>query len=48
MGIIFGAGLVSLMIYLNFAPAEFHFIWIWFGLAAAWLRNCEDKIFLAQ
>lgn len=42
MGITFGAGIFALIIYLNFAPAEFHFIWIWFGLAAAWLRNCED------
>lgn len=45
VGIILGAGLLSLMVYLNFAPAEFHFIWIWFGLVGAWLRNCEDGFF---
>lgn len=48
MGIILGAGLLALMVYLNFAPAEFHFIWVWFGLTAAWLRNCEDKLLLKQ
>jgi hypothetical protein len=48
MGIILGAGLLALVVYLNFAPAEFHFIWIWFGLAAAWLRNCEDEFLLRK
>lgn len=41
-GVLFCAVLLALIVYLNFVPAEFHFIWIWFGLAAAWLRNCED------
>lgn len=48
MGIVLGAGLLSLIVFLNFAPAEFHFIWIWFGLAAAWLRNCEDEFLLRK
>jgi hypothetical protein len=43
MGITLGAGLLSLIVYLNFAHAELHFIWIWFGLSAAWLRNCENE-----
>lgn len=43
-GITLGAGLLALIVYLNFAPAEFHFIWIWFGLTAAWLRNAEKEI----
>ena len=48
MGIVLGAGLLALIVYLNCAPAEFHFIWIWFGLAAAWLRNCEDELLLKK
>ena len=48
MGIVIGAGLLSLIVYLNFASAEFHFIWIWFGLAAVWLRNCEDEFLLRK
>lgn len=48
MGIVLGAGLLSLIVYLNFASAEFHFIWIWFGLAAAWLRNWEDEFLLRK
>ena len=48
MGIVLGAGLLSLIVFLNFASAEFHFIWIWFGLAAAWLRNCEDEFLLRK
>ncbi len=43
MGITLGAGLLSLIVYLNFAHAELHFIWIWFGLVGAWLRNCENE-----
>lgn len=46
MGIVLGAGYLGLIVYLNFAPAEFHFIWIWFGLVAAWLRNSEYKLSL--
>jgi hypothetical protein len=48
LGIVLSAGLLSLIVYLNFASAEFHFIWIWFGLAAAWLRNCEDEFLLRK
>lgn len=40
--VILSAGVISLVVYLNFAPAEFHFIWVWFGMAAASLRNIED------
>lgn len=43
IGIVLSAGCLSLIVYLNFAPAEFHFIWIWFGLTAAWLRNSEEE-----
>lgn len=46
MGITFGAGLLALIVYLNFAPAEFHFIWVWFGLSAAWIRNCKTELSL--
>ena len=46
MGIAFGAGLLALIVYLNFAPAEFHFIWVWFGLSAAWIRNCKTELSL--
>jgi len=48
MGIVLGAGLLALIVFLNCAPAEFHFIWIWFGLVAAWLRNCEDEFLLRK
>ena len=44
MGIVLCAGLIALIVYMNSAPAEFHFIWIWFGLAAVWMRNCTDEI----
>jgi hypothetical protein len=48
IGIVLGAGLLALIVFLNFAPAEFHFIWIWFSLVAAWLRNCEDEFLLRK
>lgn len=41
MGIVLNAGLLAFILYLNASPAEFHFIWVWFGLSAAWIRNCE-------
>ncbi len=44
IGIVLCAGLLSFIVYLNFAPAEFHFIWLWFGLVAAWARNCENGL----
>lgn len=46
MGIILNAGVVSLVVHLNFAPAEFHFIWVWFGMAAASMRNIEDDFLM--
>ena len=33
--------LIAYALYLNGAPAEFHFIWLWFALAAVWLRNLQ-------
>lgn len=39
LGLILCAGMVSFLIYLNLAPAEFSFIWIWFGFVAIWSRN---------
>lgn len=48
LGITLSAGLLALIVYLNFAPAELHFIWIWFGLTAAWLRNAEKEIYLKE
>lgn len=48
LGIVLSAGYLSMMVYLNFAPAEFHFIWIWFGFTAAWLRNSEEETLLKR
>lgn len=48
LGIVLSAGCFSLIVYLNFAPAEFHFIWIWFGFTAAWLRNSEEETLLKR
>lgn len=31
------AGAIALAVYANFAPADFHFIWVWYGLSAAWI-----------
>ena len=36
---IWGAILIAYAFYLVGAPAEFHFVWLWFGLMAAWVRN---------
>ena len=36
---IWGAILIAYAFYLVGAPAEFHFVWLWFGLIAAWVRN---------
>ena len=33
--------LISYALYLNGAPAEFHFPWLWFALIAVWLRNYQ-------
>lgn len=40
--------LISYALYLNGAPAEFHFPWLWFALVAVWLRNSQDEIRLRQ
>lgn len=36
-GIGLGAGMLALIVFLNSAPTEFHFIWVWFGFIAAWI-----------
>ena len=36
---IWAAALIGYALYLIGAPAEFHFVWVWFGLIAAWSRN---------
>lgn len=33
------AGFLSILVYLNGASAEHHFMWVWFGLVAAWLTS---------
>lgn len=43
MGILLFAGLLAFIFYLNAAPSEFYFYWIWFGLTAAWVRNSAHK-----
>jgi hypothetical protein len=35
--------LITYALYLNGAPAEFHFVWLWFALGALWIRNCHHK-----
>jgi len=40
--------LISYALYLNGAPAEFHFVWLWFALIAVWLRNRQDKFILTE
>lgn len=44
LGIALGAGLVALMAYLVAAPAEFQFIWSWFGLAAGWVASTRRTL----
>lgn len=39
LGTVLSAGMLALMVYLLGGPTDFHFIWVWFGLSAAWLRN---------
>ncbi len=43
MGILIYAGLIAFIFYLNAAPSEFYFYWIWFGLTAAWIRNSTRR-----
>lgn len=38
-GHIWAAILIAYAFYLIGAPAEFHFLWVWYGLMAAWVRN---------
>ncbi len=39
LGIVLVACMIAMIMYLNGASAEFHFIWIWFGLSAAWIAR---------
>ena len=41
IGVILFAGLISFVFYMNAAPSEFYFYWIWFALVIAWVRNCN-------
>lgn len=43
LGIALGAGMIAFMVCLNGAPTEFQFIWVWFGLAGAWVAQCNRK-----
>jgi hypothetical protein len=36
LGIALCGGMLGCVIFSNFASADFHFLWIWYGLAAAW------------
>jgi hypothetical protein len=40
--------LLSYAFYLNGAPAEFHFVWLWFGLIAVWVRHQEEAVRLEE
>ena len=48
LGHIWMAILVSYAVYLNGAPAEFHFVWVWFALIAISLRNQYDEFKLRE
>jgi len=39
MGHAWAAILIAYAFYLIGAPAEFHFVWLWFGLMTIWARN---------
>lgn len=41
IGILLIAGLLAFIVDNNFPPGFFHYYWVWFGLVAAWTRNCE-------
>jgi hypothetical protein len=39
MGIFLGGGVLAFIVFLNVSFVDAHFIWVWFGLTAAWIRN---------
>ena len=41
IGVILFSGLIGFVFYMNAAPSEFYFYWIWFVLVIAWVRNCR-------
>ena len=41
IGALLFAGLIAFVIYMNAAPDEFYFYWIWFALVLAWAKNCS-------
>lgn len=41
-GVMLGSGLVAFMVYLNACAHDLPFIWVWFGLTAAWIRNSKN------
>tara|TARA_A100001015_G_scaffold230112_1_gene260288 strand:- start:1367 stop:2710 length:1344 start_codon:yes stop_codon:yes gene_type:complete len=43
IGIILFSGVIAFTFYMNSAPSEFYFYWIWFGLSIAWARNCDKN-----
>lgn len=44
MGVILTAGLLSYIFDQAFSPGFFHYYWVWIGLTAAWMRNCEAEL----
>ena len=48
IGVILFAGLISFVFYMNAAPSEFYFYWIWFALVIAWVRNCSRDQYYRQ
>lgn len=44
MGIFLGGGMVAFLVFLNVSFVDAHFIWVWFGLTAAWIRNCTNDM----
>lgn len=43
LGIALAAGMIAFIVYLNGAPAEFQFPWVWYGLTGAWVAQCNRK-----
>jgi O-antigen ligase len=35
-GVVLSSGVVAFSVYNNFAPADLHFMWLWYGLAGGW------------
>jgi O-antigen ligase len=43
LGILLGGGTISCFIDMNFAARNYTYYWIWFALAASWIRNYGNK-----